>query len=277
MPDYWYNLHKCVVRDKDDAATAKEKRRNMEIVASNKPYFMIYVYPQLKSKAKTYFKNNDYGAILRFKDYGIKSITELIGYEPKTPEMVMYLDSYYRYMPVGINDCVVNRICHIFEHEFDSCLSKKYEQPEFDYSIMKSDVGYSKKVFSDIKDIFNTYIEEMNAYKKTAGMQKDDPDYDIAEKYHRFAEKFRTECEKRCSNEDELCDIVLDLCYQTSKTKQFAWDVCGDKILENLLKKSNNTIHIPVHVETNGDFEYCGEQFEMREVVIGGGDNDCTE
>ena len=275
MPDYWYNLHRCVVKDDDDAETVKAKKKNMTLVAANKPYFMMYVYPQLKSKAKTYFKNNDYGVILRFKNYGIKSIAELIDYEPKTPEMIAYLDSYHKYMPVGTNNCVVNRICHIFEDEFDSYLSKKYEQPEFDYSIMKSNVGYSKVVFSEIQDIFNRYIDDMENYKKKSRNQKEAVDW--VDRYHMFAENFKIECEKVCSNEDELCDIVLDLCYRTFKTKQFAWDVCGDKILDNLLKMSNQTIHIPVHVETNGDFEYCGEQFEMREVVIRGNDNDCIE
>lgn len=275
MPDYWYNLHRCVVKDDDDAETIKMKQKNMEIVAASKPYFMTYVYPQLKSKVKTYFKNNDYGVITRFKNYGIKSIEELIDYEPKTQEMITYLDSYYKYMPVGMNECVVNRICHIFENEFDGYLSKKYEQPDFDYSIMKSNVGYSKVVFNSIRDIFNRYIEDMENYKKKSRTQREN--FGWVDKYHMFAENFKVECEKVCSNEDELCDIVLDLCYQTTKTKQFAWDVCGDKILDNLLKKSNNIIHVPVHVESSGDFEYCGEQFEIREVVIGGNEDDCIE
>ena len=140
---------------------------------------------------------------------------------------------------------------------------------------MKSNVGYSKVVFSEIQGIFNRYIDDMESYKKKSRNQKEAVDW--VDRYHMFAENFKIECEKVCSNEDELCDIVLDLCYRTSKTKQFAWDVCGDKILDNLLKMSNQTIHIPVHIETNGDFEYCGEQFEMREVVIGGNDNDCIE
>lgn len=277
MPDYWYNLHRCVVKDDDNIETIRMKQKNMEIVASNKPYFMIYIYPQLKSKAKKYFKNNNYGAILRFKKYGINSISELVDYEPKTQEMITYLNSYYKYLPVGMNECVVNRICHIFENEFDSYLSKKCEQPMFDYTIMKSNVGYSKTTFNNVKNVFDAYIEEMDAYKNSVRMQKDDSDYDIAEKYHRFAEKFRIECEKICTNEDELCDIVLDLCYQTTKTKQFAWDICANKILENLLKNNNNKIHIPVHVDCNGDFEYCGEQFRMCEVIVGGNEDDCIE
>lgn len=31
-------------------------------------------------------------------------------------------------------------------------------------------------------------------------------------------EQFRENCLKECPNEDELCNIVLDLCYTKSKT-----------------------------------------------------------
>ena len=192
--------------------------------------------------------------------------------------MIDYLFHYEKYMPAGMNNCVVNKICRIFENEFDGYLSKKYTQPVFDYTIMKSNVGYTKAIYNEISIIFGKYQNLIESYKKESSKQRTDSSYDAAEKYHRFAESFKMECEKICTNEDELCDIVLDLCYQSTKTKQFAWDVCGQTILNNLLKKNNYTIHIPVHVDCEGDFEYCGEQFKMIESVveIGGDEDDYT-
>lgn len=275
MPDYWYNLHRCVINDEDSEEDKKEKLKNQKIVAANKPYFMIYIYPKLKSSVKSYLRNTDYKAISKFNKYSIFSVSELEQYEPKTDEMIEYINNYNKYMPVGMNDCVVNKICHIFEKEFDGYLTKKYRQPDFDYTIMKSNVGYSVTTFNNVKNIYYTYIDELNAYKKESLIQKRESDYDVA--YHRFAEKFRVECEKVCTNKEELCDIVLDLCYLKSSTKQFAWDVCGETILRNLLNKNDSTIHIPIHVDKDGDFEYAGEQFKMKAVVIGGNENDCTE
>lgn len=278
MPDYWHDIRKCIIREDDDEETKEQKKINMKLVAATKPYFMTYVYPPLKTQVKSYLKNNDFGAILRFKNYGIKSVEDLKQYEPKTQEMLDYLFHYEKYMPTGMNDCVVNRICRIFEREFDGYLSQKYEQPSFDYTIMKSNVGYTKSVYSEISNIFKKYQDLIDKYQKESRKQKSDSDFDMAEKYHRFAEMFRIECEKVCTNEDELCDIVLDMCYQSTKTKQFAWDVCGNTILNNLLKNNDYNIHVPVHVDYDGDFEYCGEQFEMRKtkVMIGGDEYDCS-
>ena len=39
-------------------------------------------------------------------------------------------------------------------------------------------------------------------------------------------EEYIRKCVEICPNEDELCNIVLDICYTTNNSKQFAWDVC---------------------------------------------------
>ena len=86
----------------------------------------------------------------------------------------------------------------------------------------------------------------------------------------RFVEQFRRECSEVCTNEDMLCDIVLDMCYEAERAKQFAWDICGDKIIENLLNQNGRKIKFPEQVCGDGDFEYCGMQFKMitKEITI---------
>ena len=66
-----------------------------------------------------------------------------------------------------------------------------------------------------------------------------------------------------------MTDIVLDICYQHENGKQFAWDICGDVIIKNLLKKNDNIIFFPEVVSGSGEFEYCGRQFEMRKKILG--------
>ena len=75
--------------------------------------------------------------------------------------------------------------------------------------------------------------------------------------------KFKSKCEEICPNEKELCDIIVDLCYSSSKSKQFAWDICGEVIIDNLLDKNDHIINYPVLVKSDGDFEFGGEQFIM--------------
>ena len=177
---------------------------------------------------------------------------------------------------VGRNACVVNKICWIFEDVFNGYFSKKYTQPEFDYNILKCNVEYSKKNYEDIFALYKEYQKRVEAFQRKKRTEKLSS-IENWEKKKVFVDWFKKECEIICSNENELCDIVLDICYKTEKSKQFAWDICGDVILDNLLKNKGGIIHFPQLVNDNGDFEYCGENFVMCEKMIGGDSNDCVE
>lgn len=76
---------------------------------------------------------------------------------------------------------------------------------------------------------------------------------------------FHAGCEEICPNELELCDIIVDLCYTSSKSRQFAWDMCGEIMIRNLLRKHDNLINYPVLVSAGGDFEFGGYRFIMRQ------------
>ena len=92
MPEYWYSMRDNMQKEDDNEEDIKRKNFNRKIVAANKPYFMTYVYPSLRTKNNSYMKNSDYGAIMRFSSYGINSLQELYKYEPKTQDMIDYLD-----------------------------------------------------------------------------------------------------------------------------------------------------------------------------------------
>ena len=61
--------------------------------------------------------------------------------------------------------------------------------------------------------------------------------------------------------------FVLDICYKRTATKRFAWAMCGDEIIENLLEKNNRLISYPFYDE-NGDFDYCGKKFSIRTISL---------
>ncbi len=82
--------------------------------------------------------------------------------------------------------------------------------------------------------------------------------------------QFKASCEKICPDEKELCDIIIDLCYSSEKSKQFAWDVCSKTILHNLLEKNNYIISYPVLTNNTGEFEFGGEQFNIHTKILKG-------
>jgi hypothetical protein len=84
---------------------------------------------------------------------------------------------------------------------------------------------------------------------------------------------FKEQCDTLCLPEETLCDIVVDICYSSNKSKQFAWDMCGEQMVRNLLKSKNNILSYPAKDE-NGDFEFKGELYSMKYVQVGGEDDE---
>jgi len=261
MPDEWYSRRPNVVKDGDDKETIERKHFNMSIVADRKPYFMIYVYPHLKKEYDIFVKNVD------FKSYSLfsKGIDELLVSNSLTKDEKEFLNYYYMLLPVGYNPCVVNRISWIFENEFSGYLRKINNSSLFDYNIMKSETTYSKANYNQIMNMYNTYIMKLDKLRKRARLERFD---DITAEKQKIADVFRAECEVICTNEEELCNIVLDICYGKNSTKQFAWDICGEQIIKNLLKHKNNKICFPKFCDEHPDFQYEGIGFSMIETEV---------
>lgn len=68
-----------------------------------------------------------------------------------------------------------------------------------------------------------------------------------------------------------MCDIILDLCYQNENLKQFAWDIVGDVIVENLIEQKG-VISFPKRGGT--EFEFGGETFDMISIEMSVGEDD---
>ena len=264
MPEYWYSLRNNRVNEDDTPEVAEQKRINECIAATKKPYFMCYVYPKLKAENTKYIKSNNQSAVRKFGKYGIKSVDDIRSYPDKTHD---------RLSPVDNGDSTINRICWFFEDAFKNCLSdiSRYminiTQKPFDYTILQSTDEYSCIDYNAVSKIYQEYKRKIKHYEGVADLQRSNAEQDFAE-YSILINHFRKQCFEVCPSEEELCNIVLDLCYQTEHSKQFAWDVCGNTIIQNLLKQNNNTIHFPKMVSDNGEFDYCGRKFVMVEKVL---------
>lgn len=258
MPKYWYDKSACNKLPSDTEEQKHFKELCLRIVAENKPYFMKYVYPDLMAKYNKYLKDTNSKCIREFK----MSMVDLIQKPNKTIPEKEFVEYYKKLMPVGDNPCTINRIAWLFEDTFKSYLSEYTKTSEFDYSILKSGVEYSKNDYQKIAKIKSEYDDSVKYYQQLANKQRLDKD-EVSINRNMMLLKFKEKCEEICSNEKELCDIVIDLCYSSSKSKQFAWDICGEVIIENLLEKNDNIINYPVLVKSDGEFEFGGEQFVM--------------
>lgn len=291
MPKEWHDRHEA--GRMEDPERRELYRR---IAADRKPYFMRYIYPQLMKQYNTYIKNTNRNAMREFQAT-VRELEEreamydaqcascasgqgacaacAYGKRKLTERQKEFLKFYRLRMPVGTGDCVMNRICRKFEEAFDGYVGKHNAKSSFDYRIMKSDAEYLPKQYNAVRKLFEDYNRRVSNYIVYA-------DYERVDEYESFAElsamddEFRKECVLICPDRKALCNIVLDLCYTRSVTKRFAWNMCGEEIIRNLLGKNGNIIRYPTLCE-NGELEYGGKRFTVEGKELIAEYDDCSE
>ena len=283
MPMSWYNWNvnslfpkKKKIGNSDDCSgnvitdiayltrTSKQKKKmwlNRLILADKKPYFMQYVYPAERTDYLNYIKKNNEKCLMRFRI----TLDELLHKDSYTDEEHAFLEYYYRRLPLGTGPCTINKICWKIESMFDS--AKFDNHSNFDFSILKSSSEYSKDTYNKIKKQYEQYKKDVQYFMQYAKSERLKSEERQAQKYI-LKEGFKEKCFKICPNENELCNIVLDLCYTNSNnSKQFAWDMCGEVFIKNLLRRNNYKITYP-EADENGDIEFAGMRFSMKETEI---------
>lgn len=261
MPREWHDRHSVnLIEDAD------ERRFYQNIVADKKPYFMRYIYPTLMKQYNTYIKNTNKNAMREFQ----MTVDELleVTQEELSDRQKDFIRYYHSRMPVGINNCVMNRICRRFESEFDGYLGRHNADASFDYTIMKSGAEYSNSQYNSILKLYENYNKRLRSYAVFANYERVD-EYDTFSRMLEMKNEFVQECARICPNRFSLCDIVLDICYRRNSTKRFAWEMCGSEIIENLLARNNGVITYP-SLDVNGSIEFGGNRFSIKKMMIGG-------
>jgi hypothetical protein len=261
MPKSWHDWH---------AASAIEdpvkRQLYLRILADRKPYFMRYIYPDLMRDYNKFVKNTDKHAL---REFGM-TVSELtdVPEDTLTDAQKEFLHYYNRRLPVGPADCVMNRICRMIENVFDGSLvrfRKELDEP-FDYTILKSGDPYKSSQYYKVLELYEEYNRKLQAFKvyqSRERVEKFSADQDLRD----MKEAFVRECSAICSSSSVLCDIVLDICYKRSSTKKFAWDICGEQIVENLLKRCGGSFSYPSR-SADGDIMYGGMSFSMRSITM---------
>ncbi len=261
MPKSWHQWSSNKISDGKTSSEKKERWQNQSLTADKKPYFMQYIYPAQRIQMQEYQKKSNEKSILQFRI----PLEELLAKEEKTPEEETFIRYYHEKMPLGTAPCTINKICWKLEAIFDHM---KFAKPkEFDYSILKSDMEYSKDLYKKIQKLYEKYRRETSSFMQYAKSERIKSEEWQMQRYL-FKEAFKQQCAEQCPNQQILCNIILDLCYSNPKySKQFAWDICGGTFIQNLLKRNHNIISYPT-LDEDGDITFQGMRFTMKTVEL---------
>lgn len=255
MPRYWHDRH-----DVNKIEDVEDREFQRGIVADKKPYYMRYIYPTLSKEVTTFEKNTKKNSLRLFQ----KTVEELkdMPASELTEEESTFVRHYDAKMPVGVSDCVMNRVCRKFEDEFDGYVSRHNSDHEFDYRIMRGDNGYTKSQYYATRKLYEEYTNRLKSYVVMAKIEHIGC-LELSAEISSLDEEFIRECSQVCSNESTLCDIILDICYTKNSTKKFAWGVCSHMILENLMERNGRVISYPV-MDSEGDISYGGNNYSLH-------------
>lgn len=262
VPKEWLDKRMFKIEEDDDAETILDKQINSSIAAEIKPWFFIYRYSQLKTELDKYLKSVKSNCKIRFG----KCLDDLYASENKTEEEQLFIENYEKYMPISRAPGTMNRICWRIEDEFQT--TNVLPNVKFDCSILKNESTYTQEEYDAIKALYDEYNKSMQVFlkgtKKNESMKEERDIFTT-----QLIGEFSNACARACPNAEVLSNILIDICYTSNKSKSFAWDIAGEQIFENVLKKNNNLITFPVK-HPDGDVDFCGKKFILYTQQIGG-------
>ena len=244
MPKYWYSIKDCYKYIEENNFSEEEKQVLLNCVASKKPYFMRFIYPKLDKEYKNFIEKVKNKSLLLFN----MNLEDLLNIpldkdDIQFEEKQNFIKYYYKLIPLSKEKSVMNRLCFIVEEELEK-LKIKLNQQEFDYSVLKSINNYpiNKNVKTQIVNLSKTWI---NLYKTSFMKNKQENENVSNHKNIEFfmrikenlSEIFFKEGIEICTNEEYLCDILIDVFYKNKSYKNILWLACGDIIVKNLEEK----------------------------------------
>lgn len=264
MPKSWYIYSENKIDyNKDSPQEIERKQLYQKVCANKKPYFFMYNYNQLHKKYKNYQDDINNKSQILFK----QSIAGLEQKENKTDIEKNFLQWAKNKCPLDMSKSVMNRICWAIEKEFDDFYN--IEQQEFCSDMIKSGYKYNFSTFKEIELLWKWYKRQVREFSKNITIPYDEQCQSLCfDDLEQLRLYFKEKCEEACPNQYELCDILIDLCYKSKNNKDIVWFVCGDTIVENLLKNNNYNLYYPERTDGDGEFWCKGFRFNMKKINV---------
>ena len=267
MPKSWYISSENFIKNDDSEEVKAQKMLNQRLCAAKKPYFFGYNYTTLKQEYDAYVRDTDE----HVQSIPGKNIRDLLKNDGNLPENEQkILDFYKKRLPLDVSPSTMNRICWAIEDEFDGV--DFFDNVKFDYTVYKSETGYSHEEYELIKRRCELYKQQKREINKKKFVEHEDSEDSTVDQIIRLNADLEGWCFSICPNEQVLCEILLDICYRDGIDVSIVWNLCGDIIVDKLAKKSG-AYSYPEQDE-NGDFSFGGIKFSMKTVTTGGEAND---
>ena len=270
LPKSWWEMSENRVKDDDTPEEIERKQLYARLCASKKPYFFAYNYSHLKTEYDTFVKTARTNSMSIYKRDLDDFIVEYENGRISDVNEIRFIENYFYKLPLDRSKSTMNKICWAIENEFDNV--DLFKDVEFDYSILQNGTEYSPETYEIVKHICKTYKPSLQLAKKHAAVPSDCSDEDDSwESVDIILQNLVENLHSHCPNEEELCEILIDLCYKNNISKQIIWKTCEDTIIQRLLKSHDYKMTYP-RKNNNGEFWCQGVRYSMEEISVKDGE-----
>ena len=171
---------------------------------------------------------------------------------------------------LGADSLDVVELLMTIEDEFDGV--DLFENVKFDYELYKSGIEYSLEDYELIKLKCEHYKQKKREINKKKFVEHEIEEESATDQIIKLNADLEESCFSICTNEQVLCEILLDICYRDNIDVNIVWNLCGDVIVNKLANKSK--MYSYPEQDVNGEFCYGGFRFSMKNIIVGGESND---
>jgi len=258
FPERWVKWHK--IKSDTPEELHASIRFNNSIVADKRPYFMRWLYPHYN---KQYLSEIAWYNTISATKWKIKFL-DLLEMETLTKEQADLVTRYKRWSHFITNDSTMCRISKHIESRLKKTSSLQKASKDFDFEVLTSK-NFKKPSKSEVEKMALLFKEFKSLKKSLREGTLEGTGFDFTTN-EAIASHIHTKGLKTISNNaSQLADIAVYFCYKVSgsNSKNFAWQVFGNDIVENIRRRKNEKfVRVPMRNE-KGEIQYLWEKYGM--------------
>ena len=265
MQKSWYMLNEC--RQSEEYSDEYNEKMGFyeKVCAHKKPYFFGYNYPSLMKEYRETTNRAITNARQKFRMELDDMVNMYVSGADMTTEHKIFVERFLRSLNLDNSKSTCNMICWEVEKVFDEQKCFSPEKINL-YELLRTDNTYeSTSLNKIIKECKKS--EKKHAMRCVIEVLLNKTEFEESEEYYNVEFDMSAILNEICSNEEMLCDLLLDYCYEYNGNKEILWNVCGDVLLARLAQSRKS--YYPI-VDPDGDFEVQGKRYSMKEYVAGG-------
>lgn len=254
-PSHWVNASNC-------------SEEELKYVADKRPYFFIHNYDKDKKEYRQFENMVDMYSVTHWNITGKQLLN--MSEDKLTDDQKDYLDyATKKYCKLSINDnSTMWKLTNRAEDRLkEVSMSRKGQNTK---DLLKIE-GFepTKDIMTQVEGKYEIYIEKLDKKMKDIKNNLIDKEEKRKDKMLALKES-KEEMEIMLAlidaDDETICNALLEITYRKGSSCSLVWDLYGDLIIENLLKRHNYEMNIIVEDENGTEFK--GKKYSKQLVKI---------